>query len=72
MWTFLLPLASAAPCMLPERRPALLAPLGRVVAFVRAGLEAAPDLSALEGSAANPEGRIARVGRVGWGGGGVG
>jgi hypothetical protein len=62
LWAFLQPLAAAAPLMLPARRPALRQAADAVVAYLGAAFAAAPDLSAVEGNAANPEQRLARVG----------
>ncbi len=61
LWVFLMPLACAAPLLLPARRAALLQPAAAAVQLVRAGLQAAPDLSALEGGARNSEARVAQV-----------
>lgn len=61
LWALLTPLAAAAPLLLPERRAALLPPVAAAVQLVRAGLEAAPDLSALEGGARSPEARVSQV-----------
>ncbi|KAL4452636.1 hypothetical protein ABPG75_008298 [Micractinium tetrahymenae] len=61
LWAFLTPLAYAALLLLPARRVALLQPAAAAVQLVRGGLEAAPDLSALEGGARNSEARVAQV-----------
>lgn len=61
LWAFLAPLATAAPAMLPEARPKLGGAVAAILQYVRAGLAAVADLSALEGSASNPEARVSRV-----------
>lgn len=61
LWAFVMPLATAAPAMLPEARHKLGVPIAAILQYIRAGLAAVADLSALEGSASNPEARIARV-----------
>lgn len=61
LWAFLAPLSAAAHVMLPARRAALQGPMGAVLRYIHAGLAAAPDLSALEGSRPSPELRLARV-----------
>ena len=61
LWAFLAPLASAAPLIAPDRRQQLAEPAAAVVQMVKAGLAAAPDLSALEGSVPHPERRLAQV-----------
>ncbi|KAL4854761.1 Ubiquitin carboxyl-terminal hydrolase 24 [Chlorella vulgaris] len=57
----MLPLGSAAPLLLPTRSSALLPAAAAVAQFVHCGLAAAPDLSAVEGTAINPEQRLAKV-----------
>lgn len=64
LWAFLTPLATAAHAMLPARRAALQGPTGAVLRYIHAGLSAAPDLSALEGSI--PLGAEVRLSRVRW------
>lgn len=61
LWAFLMPLATAVPAMLPEARHKLGVPIAAILQYIRAGLAAVADLSALEGSASNPEARVARV-----------
>ena len=61
LWAFLQPLAAGAGHMLPERRSMLVPVVDAVIQLVRSGLEAAPDLSAVEGTAPHPEIRVARV-----------
>jgi hypothetical protein len=58
----LLPLATAAPLMLPQRAEALLPAAEATACFVRCAFEAAPDLSALEtGGVAGGDQRMAKV-----------
>lgn len=68
LWAFLAPLATAAPAMLPEARQKLAGAVAAILQLVRGGLTAVADLSALEGSAPNPEFRVSRV-RPAWCGG---
>lgn len=65
LWAFLAPLATAAPAMLPEARQKLAGAVAAILQLVRGGLTAVADLSALEGSAPNPEFRVSRV-RPAW------
>lgn len=61
LWAFLGPLGPAVKVMLPDRRGALVHAALAATAHVRAGLEAAADVSAVEGSAAHPESRVSQV-----------